>query len=118
MERDLTNDVEVRIVEATALRASLVVSLPREGYSPTASLGGCLYGPMSRLAETLPVRYALSDRSSGERLVGEVVAPEPCFWSAESPLYYELRLEVRDGEHVVRRTLPIELRPAQPPRLL
>jgi hypothetical protein len=92
--------------------------LTRGGFSAAAALRGYFYGPKSRLADTLPVRYSLSDCSTPEMLAGEAIIPEPCFASDELPMYYELHVEIQDRGQVDRRTVQLELRPSQTPRLL
>jgi hypothetical protein len=110
--------IEVQITEATALCARVRASLPRGKFSAAAVVKGFIYGPKSQLAETVPVRHPLVDLSTTETLAGEAVLPEPCYATDELAMYYELQFEIRDREQIFRRTIPVELRPAQSPRLL
>lgn len=109
--------IDVQIVEVSALQARVRVSLPRGAFSESSVMKGYLYGPKSPLAETVPVRHPLANLSTAAALAGEAVIPEPCYTSDELPLYYEAHVEIHDGGQVERRTLRLELRPAQPPKL-
>lgn len=57
-------------------------------------LVGEIDGPYADSAATLPARLALQDHGRGETLLAHVTLPDPCFWSPEVPLRYQVRVDL------------------------
>lgn len=63
------------------------------------SLAGCVHGPQSKFARTLPAKISFRNLAPGESVLAEAIVPDPCFWTPESPYIYlvDLVLE-KDGQ--------------------
>lgn len=86
--------------DLTPAVARLRVSLPKPTAGGGWRLAGHLRGPRSAYAETLPATYPLRDLGADDRLLAECTVPDPCYWSPEYPLLYELRVELLEGGSV------------------
>jgi hypothetical protein len=65
------------------------------------TLSGHLAGPNCAYADTLPARFALSDRGPGAGLLAAATVPEPCFWTPDMPHLYRATVELRRGDKVL-----------------
>lgn len=92
---DRMNDsaaIEVRQVEANAVRAKLAIRLNVQGdpARSTQAYRGEIYGPLASDRTTLPASYWVPELRAGEEV--EAIVTDPCFWSLDSPLEYEILL--------------------------
>jgi len=75
------------------------------------TLNGQLMGPSCAYADTLPARFALTDRGPGSAPLAAATVPEPCFWTPDMPHLYRASVELRrGGEVLARATRDIGLR--------
>ena len=65
------------------------------------SLSGHLVGPNCAYADTLPAKFALSDRGPGAGLLAAATVPEPCFWTPDMPHLYRATVELRREDKVL-----------------
>ena len=99
-------DVRTRLGPASESAATLYVEVPLSGDQPLGPawrLTGVLRGPRSRYARTLPAVYPLHDLGREPTWLAEARVTEPCYWSPESPMLYDLAVELRNGDAVVAR---------------
>ncbi|HEV7282213.1 MAG TPA: hypothetical protein VGN57_18565 [Pirellulaceae bacterium] len=83
--------IQVRQIEGNAIRATLAIRVPRqEGTAPAKRYRGEVYGPLASDRTTLPASYRLPEFAEDEEV--RAVVTDPCFWSAEAPLEYEIVL--------------------------
>ncbi len=94
------DSLEVFLGDATPLRATLYVRLPPTEPPENGRLTGVLTGPRCITSRMLPADYPLRDRGPGPTCLAEVAVPDPCYWSAELPALYDLRVEWRVGDEV------------------
>ncbi len=83
--------------------ARLYFSAPAE--SDIVQIAGHLRGPSSALARTLPASYAVQplSRAAGQPCLAEVVLPDPCYWTPQSPFLYDVQLELTAADHTTDR---------------
>jgi beta-galactosidase/beta-glucuronidase len=108
---ELLERVELATVDASPVVARLTARLPGVA-SEELTLGGFVYGPLCDRTQTLPARcpFVAKQNAPGE-LLAEAIVPDPCFWSAQLPMVYRLRLELRAaGELAASRELLFKLR--------
>lgn len=67
------------------------------------TLTGQLVGPSCAYADTLPARFALTDRGPGSAPLAAATVPEPCFWTPDMPHLYRASVELRRGDDVLAR---------------
>ncbi|MEX2172023.1 MAG: hypothetical protein WD851_22065 [Pirellulales bacterium] len=101
------HQVRIHLTEATESLARVRLR-PTDMKLPTgATLGGTLAGPRCRYARTLPAVFPVRDVNG----TAEVLVTEPCYWTADLPFLYDLRIEVRNGGTIIEsREQPIGLR--------
>jgi hypothetical protein len=88
--------IEIVWGETTAAHAHLYFRATSETKN-IANLTGTLYGPESLYAKTLPARFSLRTLKPGSDLLAELVVPDPCFWTPDSPLTYQLDMQWQDA---------------------
>ncbi len=62
---------------------------------------GTVYGPFCEYAQTLPARVEFRPTTPDSLVPCEAVLPDPCFWTPESPYWYEVKLQARQGDRVL-----------------
>ena len=88
------SDVVLRLL----VHASTPVPLDAEvSCSHPWKIEGSLTGPFCKDTHTLPATIPLRETAGSPGLHAEVVVPDPCFWSAETPYLYRLRIEFSRG---------------------
>lgn len=87
--------------EATTTLARVYARLPASDATAGCELAGRVLGPRCRWAQTLPAASPLVARcgrgDGDDALLAEAVVPDPCFWSDELPMLYDVDLELRRG---------------------
>jgi hypothetical protein len=75
------------------------------------SLSGTITGPYNDYSQTLVCTISFSDQGPGESVLAKATVPDPCFWSPDSPSWYEVVVELRrDGEAVDSATREFGIR--------
>lgn len=95
--------LECELSHATTARAELLVrvSLSKTAeLAPPLQLSGKVSGPDCELARTLRCEYPLQAVAT-EPLRLRASVPDPCYWTAELPMLYEVAVELRAGGQVV-----------------
>jgi hypothetical protein len=94
--------VELFFGEATDTQCRIYARAPRDTSVDDLRLMGTISGPQSMYAQTLPATFSFSDRGPGPTLLAEVILPDPCFWTPETPQLYQVNIELhRAGDVVV-----------------
>jgi len=85
--------------EATPAEARVYARLPHGDVlgDMRIEIVGNLIGPSCDFAHTLPARIPFVQHRSDDRLLAEVIIPDPCFWTPELPFLYRAELELRAG---------------------
>ncbi|MGL4514756.1 MAG: hypothetical protein ACRCT8_16835 [Lacipirellulaceae bacterium] len=91
--------LELTLAAASDSAARLAVRMPP--LAPGAVVRGSLRGPRSRCARTLPSGFALRTVSEADGWSGRFDVVEPCYWSPDLPMLYDLTVEVMDSESTV-----------------
>lgn len=92
--------LDIFLGNSTPLRASVYARLPaREPYLE-GQLAGVITGPRCATSRMLPADYPLRDRGPGPTRLAQAVVPDPCYWSADLPALYDVRVEWRVGDDV------------------
>lgn len=106
-----TATIEARQIEANAVRATLAIGVTIEGESPPTNrrYRGEVYGPLASDRTTLPASYRVPEFRAGEESLA--VVTDPCFWSTEAPLEYEITLTpIGDDGDVLKTTIRLRTR--------
>jgi hypothetical protein len=91
--------VDIHLLEASESIARIRL-LPSGGpLPPGGALTGTLTGPRCRYSRTLPTTFSVCSVDD----TAEVLLTEPCYWNADLPFLYDLRLEVRSENTVLER---------------
>jgi hypothetical protein len=100
--------IEVHQIEANAVRAILAIRIVIDAVPSRErqTYRGEIYGPLAHDRTTLPASYRVPEFRAGEEV--RAVVTDPCFWSPDSPLEYEILLTpvgegVEAGETLRRR---------------
>ena len=64
-------------------------------------LAGHVLGPRCDFARTLPATISLRPTQTSSGLQSVAVVPDPCLWTPDLPMLYEVRVELRRGDEVV-----------------
>lgn len=107
--------IEARQIEANAMRATVAIRVVREGGAGLTRrrYQGEVYGPLASDRTTLPASYRVPEFSEGEEV--RAVVTDPCFWSPDAPLEYEIALtSVDDGGDLLRTTIRLRTRSELP----
>jgi hypothetical protein len=64
-------------------------------------LQGTLRGPYCELARTLPAEFRFQDLGPQQIGLARAIVPDPCVWSPELPLLYQVDVEARLGERII-----------------
>ena len=98
------NTFEIEIADASDVVLRLLVHVPTPVFPDSEvsaphrwQIAGSLTGPFSKGTHTLPATLPLRETAGSPGLHAEVVVPDPCFWSAETPYLYRLRIEFSRG---------------------
>jgi hypothetical protein len=103
--------IQARQIEGNAIRATLAIRIVRaEEAAPTGRrYRGEVYGPLASDRTTLPASYPLPEFSDEEE--ARAVVTDPCFWSPDAPLEYEIVLTpIGDDGDVLRTTIRLRTR--------
>jgi len=99
----LIEGIKCELREATTARAELLVyvtlSDAHYGGQPP-QLSGHVRGPHCELAQTLPCDFELQ-AVVGERLLLLAGLSDPCYWTTQLPMLYEIAVDLRVGEKLV-----------------
>jgi hypothetical protein len=98
-----TIDADVFHGELTANRAQILVRVPRTDAWQDCTLHGQVQGPRCDYAQTLPARFSLQDLGAGPTLLARTIVTDPCYWTADLPQIYDVRIELRRGTEVLAR---------------
>lgn len=93
--------------EASTTLARVYARLPTGADPAGYELTGRVVGPRCRRANTLPAVSRLVEvKGSCDRnvLLAEAIVPDPCFWSDEVPMLYDVHVELRRGDQIMDRT--------------
>ena len=90
----MLDELDVFLGEAAAHSAQLYARLPRPADAHAWSIQGVVRGPFLPNGRTLPAAIRLVDAGPGPTLLAKAVIPDPCFWSPDSPVLYEVSLQV------------------------
>lgn len=85
----MRDDLKLIVADKTENHARAMVH--GAGYSRR----GTIRGPFSNFAKTLPADFALRPNESG---FAEALITEPCYWTPQLPMRYELHLEGNPSE--------------------
>ena len=100
--RELFDELSVFHGEASTTLARVYARLPVRDDTSGCELTGRVIGPRCRWAKTLPSASKLVEArrgGDGKGLLAEATVPDPCFWSDEVPMLYDVHVELRrDGE--------------------
>lgn len=97
--------------EASTTLVRVYARLPVNELTEGCELTGRVVGPRCRWAQTLAATSTLVARpgvASDDALLAEAVVPDPCFWSDELPMLYDVDVELRRGGATIaaaRRTV-------------
>ncbi len=74
--------------------------------SNVVEIRGRLRGPFSEFARTLPAEFVLQSAPSQSNAVAlaSTMVPDPCFWTPELPMQYQLDLEIIDDQGRLSKT--------------
>ena len=96
---------EIEIADASNVALRLLVHAPTPVFLDSQvsaphrwQITGSLTGPFCKDTHTLPATLPLRETVGSPGLHAEVVVPDPCFWSAETPYLYRLRIEIARGD--------------------
>ena len=81
--------------------AQVYARVPRGEHSSELRLSGRVRGPHCQKAKTLPSTLPLDDLGPGATLLARVEVPDPCFWSIDLPAWYDVIVELREGDQIV-----------------
>lgn len=98
--RELFDELSVFHGEASTTLARVYARLPESAEVAGCELTGRVVGPRCRWAKTLPAAsrlVAVRRGGDGKGLLAEAVVPDPCFWSDEVPMLYDVHVELRRG---------------------
>ncbi|MFO0902796.1 MAG: hypothetical protein U0939_07335 [Pirellulales bacterium] len=97
----MLDELDVFLGEAAAHSAQLYARLPRPVDAEAWRIEGQVRGPFLPQGRTLPAVIPLVDAGPGPTLLAKAVIPDPCFWSPDSPVLYEVSLRVlHEGREV------------------
>lgn len=100
---NLIEALSCELREATTARAELLVRVRLSDTAEQAQslqLSGNVSGPDCEVAHTLRCQYPLQ-AVAGEPLHLRASVPDPCYWTAELPMLYEVVVELSAGGQVV-----------------
>jgi len=86
--------------DATPLQATVYARLPAVEPYHEGRLDGVITGPRCAISRMLPADYPLRDRGPGPTRLAQAIVPDPCYWSADLPALYDVRVEWRVGTEV------------------
>lgn len=89
--------------EASAALGRVYARLPLSEELAGCKLTGWVVGPRCRWAKTLPATSQLNETQCDVpgSLLAEAAVPDPCFWSDEVPMLYDVEVELRRGGEVI-----------------
>ncbi len=98
--------VQIFFGESSAAEARVYALLPAADGPADCTLSGVVVGPRCAYASTLEAAAPLVDRgqrrNGGEAaLVAEALVADPCFWSPDLPMLYQVRVELRRAGKVI-----------------
>lgn len=87
-----SSSIQARQIEGNAIRATLAIRVVQAEGTARAErhYRGEVYGPLASDRTTLPASYVIPEFAEEEE--AQAIVPDPCFWSADSPLEYEIVL--------------------------
>ena len=88
---------QIQLTEATDSLVHIHLRLAGKEMPTGATFNGTLTGPRCRYARTLPAVFPVRDVNG----TAEVLVTEPCYWTADLPFLYHLRIEVRNGGKII-----------------
>jgi len=97
----MLDELDVFLGDAKPHSAQLYARLPRPADADHWRIEGVVRGPFSSQGRTLPATSTLVDQGPGPTLLGQATLPDPCFWSPESPVLYEVTLRVLHDDREV-----------------
>jgi hypothetical protein len=104
--REMLDDLMVFHGEASTTLGRVYARLLVAEEPADCELTGRVVGPRCRWANTLPAGSKLvqvkQDGGTGY-LLAEAVVPDPCFWSDEVPMLYDVHVELRRGGETIGR---------------
>jgi hypothetical protein len=107
--------LEIFFGDASNALARVYARLPAADAPPSCRLSGRIAGPTCAYSRTLQAAVPLSAQSAepdGEWLLAEAIVPDPCFWTSELPLLYQVHVELRQaGELLESAERPLGIRP-------
>lgn len=78
-------------------------------------LTGSVLGPHCEFARTLPATVPLRPTAASSGVQSVAVVPDPCLWTPELPMLYDVRVELRLGGDVVATAQrPLAIRKLEP----
>ena len=94
--------------ETTAASGRVYARLPRAEFDAAIDfkklrLAGTIVGPYNHYSATLPatIPFQSATSSSDDDLLIEVVVPDPCTWTLDSPATYQIQLQLHDGDAMI-----------------
>ena len=78
-------------------------------------LTGSVLGPHCEFARTLPATVPFRPTATSSGIQSVAVVPDPCLWTPELPMLYEVRVELRrEGDVVAAVQRPLAIRKFEP----
>lgn len=110
------SQLQITVLEADQHSARLRIGMGDVAAPSNYRLAGDLRGPRCETAKTLQAQFQLIDQGREPQWHATALVLEPCYWSEELPMLYDLTLKVVDQEgsgptEVDRISLAIALRP-------
>ncbi len=94
----MNNKIEIFLGDVTDMEAHVFARYV--GPEPVI-LAGTLRGPFCEKAKTLPADFPFRKTNSEQSAAVEALVTEPCLWSPEMPLLYQVELQAAHGEQII-----------------
>jgi len=102
--------LELYCGDASAIEARVRVRLPHSDPGKSRLMGH-IVGPRCDFARTLPAKIPLRSGDASSGLKCEAVIPDPCLWTPQLPMLYDVYVELRqDGNLVATAQRPLAIR--------
>lgn len=110
------SQLQITVLQADQQSARLRIGMGRVPAPGSYRLEGVLRGPRCENAKTLQGEFQVFDQGREPQWHATALVLEPCYWSQELPMLYDLTLQVVDEQggaptEVDRITLAIALKP-------
>lgn len=109
--------VQIFFGESSAAEARVYALLPAADAPADCTLSGVVVGPRCAYALTLEAAAPLVDRGRQQHvdnaaIVAEAIVADPCFWSSDLPMLYQVRVELRrEGKVIAAAEHTLGIRP-------